>query len=128
LGGALSGLDSNLYDRVREQRLEALHTNENFQAEELTREIEEASAALQAARQGLQRASGMKDHEFEQLADEVFSKRNAPWLRREIFNGVERIIVVPLRGGPSRPATGEEIRDGQFFSSLSEYESARSAA
>jgi hypothetical protein len=125
--GALSGLDSNLYDRIREQRLEALHTNENFQAEELTREIAEASAALQVAKQGLQRASGMKDHEFEQLATEVFSKRAAPWLKHDSVNGNPTIIIVPLRGGPSRPATPDEIRDGKFYRDLAEYQADRAA-
>jgi hypothetical protein len=125
----LSGIEQGMFEQVREQRLATLFTQESFQVEALTDQIAEAESALTIARQDIARASDLRDYEFTKLATEISAKKNAPWLKRDRdSNGNEIVIVVPVRGGPSRPATADEIRDGQFFSSLSEYEAARSAA
>ena len=127
LPAPLSGIDPSLYEKVRETRLEGLHAKESAQAEQITREIEAASAAFALARQDVARATSLPKQEFEQIAAEIESKKNAPWLKHDNVNGQDRIIVVPFEGGASRLATADERRDGKFYRDAAEYRADRAA-
>jgi hypothetical protein len=124
----LSGLDSSLYEGVREQRLQSLFGAESLEAESLSTEIEEAQAILTLAKQDVAAASGLREHEFAALERDVYSRKDSPWLRKERnMNGEDVTVVVPVNGGPARPATEAEIKDGQYFANLSEYRASRAA-
>jgi hypothetical protein len=126
--GLLSGVDANLYELVREQRLETLFSAESFEAQSLSTEIEEADAIVQIAKQDVATASGLQPYEFAALEKEIESRRDSPWLRKERnMNGEDVTVVVPVNGGPARPATEAEIKDGQYFANLSEYRASRAA-
>jgi hypothetical protein len=124
----LSGTPPELYEQAKGQRIEGLFAREIADGEDLNQQIEEAEAALQIARQDVARAANLPEHEVNKLVDEVNSKRDAPWLRREKdLSGNEVIIVVPIKGGAARPATEQEQRDGRYFDSLQEFNAARAA-
>jgi len=123
----LSGVESQAFEKVREQRLKTLFPQEHLQVEDLQEKIASANAAREVAHGDLLRESGLQPHQFLKLVDEVYSKRGAIWLRREIRNGEARTIVIPPRGGPSRPATPDEIRDGKFYRDFAEYQADRAA-
>jgi hypothetical protein len=126
--GILSGIDHQMYEQIREQRLATLFTQESFQVESLNDQIAETEAALQIAQDDVGRAAGLPPHEFAKLATEISAKRNAVWLKNDRdVNGEPVVIVVPPRGGPSRPATGDEIRDGKFYRDLAEFQADRAA-
>ena len=124
----ISGLDQNFYDRVRDERLEALHPQASFRAEKLSDEIAEAEAGLEIARQDLQRDSGIKQHEFDALRKEVDSRKNAPWLKRDRdVNGREQVVVIRPGHSSALPATPDERRDGKYYTSHDEYLADRAA-
>jgi hypothetical protein len=124
----LSLVDAGMYEQVREQRLETLFAAESAQAEALGDEIAEADAILTLAKQDIATASGLQPYEFTKLVEEVDSKRDAVWLRKERNErGESVVIVVPIAGGPARLATADEQRDGQYFNSLAEYRASRAA-
>jgi hypothetical protein len=112
----LSGVEANMAAQVREQRLETLHPEASFQVEDLTREIEEAEAGFALARQDIQQSSGLDERAFSELVAEVQSRKNAPWLKKSTdAQGNVTVEVVPLRGGPARIATPDDLRDGKFY-------------
>jgi hypothetical protein len=112
----LSGTPKELYERALTQRLETLFKVEIAEGEALDTEIAESEAALTVAKQDLAISSGLLEHEFEAMAAEVESKRNAPWLKRTTdIEGNVIVEVVPLRGGPGRIASPDDLRDGKFY-------------
>jgi hypothetical protein len=119
----LSGTPPELFEKILSQRLESVFSAEIAQGEDLDNQIAEAEAALQIARQDVQRASGLAEHEFNHLAEAIDAKKSAPWLRREGAN----VVVIPLAGGPSRLATVDEVRDGKFYASHAEFLANRAA-
>jgi hypothetical protein len=124
----LSGTPPELYLQAKTQRLESLFAAEIAEGENLDQQISEGEAGLQLARQDLAKASGLNEREFEAMELEVNSRRNAVWLRIETdVLGNERTVVVPIKGGASRPATEAERRDGKFFASLADYQAHRAA-
>jgi hypothetical protein len=119
----LSGLDSNLYEQIREQRLEALFAAESLEAESLSTEIEEAAAIFEIAKQDIAGASGLREHEYLALAKEVDSKRDAVWLKRERdMNGAEVVIVLEPKSAKTRLADPDDLRDGKFYNNYVEYQ------
>jgi hypothetical protein len=125
--GLLSGVDPQMFEQVREQRLETMFSAESFEAEALSDQIAEAQAGLEIARGDLSRAANLPQWEFDKLATEIAEKRDAPWLKRDVSNGAEQIVVV--RPGQSHypVATPDDLRDGKYFGSLAEYNAARAA-
>jgi hypothetical protein len=124
----LSGLDENLYEQIREARLENLYASESLEAESLSNEIEDAQAILTLAKQDVAAASGLLGHEFAAPENDVASGKDSPWLRKEKnINGEEIIVVVPTAGGPARRATADEQSRGQFFANHSAYLASRAA-
>jgi hypothetical protein len=124
---ALSGLDSQMYEQVREQRLESLYSKESAEVEALSDTIADGEAGLEIARGDLSRAAGLPEWEFTKLVDEVNSKRDGPWLKREMLNGKERIVVV-LPGQSDYPtATASQIREGTFHADHAAWLAARAA-
>jgi hypothetical protein len=120
----LSGVAPQMFEQIREQRIETMFSAETFEAEALNDRIEEAESAMTIARQDIAKSSDLRDHEIKMIADEISAKKNAPWLKRDRdSNGNEIIIVVPLQGGPAKPASPDEIRDGRFYRDHAEYQS-----
>jgi hypothetical protein len=113
--GLLSGVDPQMFEQIREQRLETMFSAESFEAEALSDQIAEAEAALEIARGDVSRAANMPQWEFDKLATEIATKRDAPWLKRTVFNGAEHTVVV--RPGQSHypVATPDELRDGKYY-------------
>jgi hypothetical protein len=126
--GILSGIDHQMYEQIREQRLATLFTQESFQVEAIADHLAEIEAALQISQDDVARAAGLPPREFAKLATEISAKKNAPWLKRDRdSNGNEIVIVVPLRGGPSRAASESEQREGKFYDSYEAYQADRAA-
>jgi hypothetical protein len=125
--GLLSGVDPQMFEQVREQRLETMFSAESFEAEALSDQIAEAQAGLEIARGDVSRAANMPQWEFEQLATEIAEKRYAPWLKRDVSNGTEQIVVVRPGQTHYPVATPDDLRDGKYYNSLSEYQADRAA-
>jgi hypothetical protein len=124
----LSGTPKELYERALTQHLEGLFKAEIAEGEALDTEIAEAEAALTVAKQDLARVSGLPPHEFDALATQVYSKRNAPWLKRTTdIEGNVTVEVVPLQGGAARIAGPDDLRDGKYYASYEDYQADRAA-
>jgi uncharacterized protein YdaT len=112
----LSGTPPELYDQAKVSRLESLFQKEIAQGEDLDQQISEGDAALTIARQDVARAADLPEHEFNKISEEIESKKNAVWLRREKdIHGNETVVVVPLKGGAARLASAEEAREGKYY-------------
>jgi hypothetical protein len=124
----LSGLDANLFNRIREQRLATLFSAESFQAEALTEKIAEAESAMQLAKDDIGRTTAVSPHEFTKLVEAVNSRKNAVWLKRDKdASGEPIVVVVPVNGGAARVAGPDDLRDGRYYSSYKEYQEDRAA-
>jgi hypothetical protein len=125
----LSGTPPELYERALTQRLETLFKAEIAQGEQLDNQIAEAEAGLTIARQDIAQASGLKDHEFGKLVDEVNARKSKIWLKREDRNGSEVVVVAwPLEGHVRRIATADDIYNDRYYDSYEEYLADRTVA
>jgi hypothetical protein len=124
----LSGVDENLYEEVREQRLEALFSAETLEVESLSTEVAESDAIFQLARQDISAASGLQPYEFAALEKDVYSKRDAVWLKRERdMNGAEIVIVLEPKSAKTRLADSNDLRDGKYYDNYAAYQADRAA-
>jgi hypothetical protein len=124
----LSGLDSSLYEGVREQRLEGLFGAESLEAESLSTQIQESNAIFELARQDIEGASGLQPYEFAALAKAVAERKDAVWLKRERdMNGAERVIVLEPKSAKTRLAEPDDLRDGKFYDNYAAYQADRAA-
>jgi hypothetical protein len=124
----LSGIDPQMFETIREQRLESLFSSESLQAESLSTEIEESDAIFQLARQDIAAASGLQPYEFTKLVAEVDSRLDAVWLKRERHeNGAEIVIVLEPKSAKTRLAQPDDLRDGKFYDNYAAYQADRAA-
>jgi hypothetical protein len=125
----LSGVPQEIYDRAMAQHLEGRFAAEIAQGEELDAQIQEAEAGFEVSRGDISRAATLPKHEFDQLLEEIHSKRNPVWLKRDTdANGSEKIFVNwPLEGNVRRIATADDLHNGRYYSSYEEYLADRAA-
>jgi hypothetical protein len=88
---------------------------------EIETTIAEAEMIVKVARGDISAHSGLQPQQFEQFAEPIETKADAPWLRRDKNQaGDEQIIVVDLQR-TGRPASADEIRDGKYYKDYAEY-------
>ena len=118
----LSGVDANTMAQIEATYAQARFGSEMAEIEELSELIGNAEATVTVAREDLRSALDMDTRSFDQLVAPIEQRKGGPWLQRSTGpDGREVIVVVPVEGGPDRPATDDEIRDGQFYRDFREY-------
>jgi hypothetical protein len=120
--------DYLLVEAAKKRRLESLFGPQL--AAIAAREAIESEALMIAnvVRGDIAADSGLEPREFEAEVKAVESGVNAHWLRKDKdWDGNEKIYVIDVQNHRSRIATPDEIRDGQFFKDLAEYQASRAA-
>jgi hypothetical protein len=125
----LSGVPEEVYQRAMAQHLEGRYAAAIAQSEELNAQIAEAEAGFEVARGDVHRAASLPKHEFDALLEEVHSKRNPVWLKRDTdANGNEAVYVAwPLEGNVRRRATPDDMFNGKYYRDFAEYQADRAA-
>jgi hypothetical protein len=117
-----------LVDAAREERLAGLYGPQLAEISELETTIAEANGIFDLALVDLKLHSEMDDRAFTEFTAPIMNRKNAPWL---VKNGDAIIRVRPeMKGTPqlNQPATLEEIADGKYYKSETEYLADRAAA
>jgi hypothetical protein len=126
----VSGFGPNetfIVEAARKERLAGLYGPELAEKEELDKTIAEANGIFDLALVDLKLHSGMDDRAFTEFVTPIMTRRNAPWIMQ---SGDSVVRVRPEKRGTSelhQPATPDEIRDGKFYKSESEYLADRAA-
>lgn len=114
----LSGLSAEVFGHVQKAYLETHFGEQHAEIEALEQAVESAAAAAQLARDDMMRASGMDARQFDEKLAPVEQRSGVPWLRRNGTGGVDVVDIPNARG---RPATEDEIRNGEFFANYEAY-------
>jgi hypothetical protein len=122
------GEDASLLETTKERRLASLFGSERAEIEELETTIAEANSIFDLALVDLKLHSEMDDRTFTEFTAPIMSRRNAPWLVKHGDGPVVRVRP-EKKGTPElhMPASADEIADGKFYKSESEYLADRAA-
>src|SRR5215831_18787231 len=123
---SLTGISQTHRQELVDRALQAQHGDKIAELKELERAIEFAESAVEAGRDEIRMEAGVFDpHKFNQLAEPVEAKANAPWLKKFRENGVDviRKIVIPegQKTGGAYLATPEDIANGVFADDAETY-------
>jgi hypothetical protein len=116
-----------IVEAVRKERLAGLYGPQLAEIEELETTIAEANSIFDLALVDLKLHSEMGDRAFIEFTAPIMNRKNAPWLIRD---GNTVIRVRPeLKGTPqlNQVATPDEIADGKFYKTETEYLADRAA-
>jgi hypothetical protein len=119
--------DFILVEAVKKRRLETLFAPQLAEIKDLEKTIAEATEIFDLSLVDMKLHSGMDDRTFTEFVAPIMNRKNAPWL---VKNGDAIVRVRPeLKGTPqlNQPATADEIADGKFYKSESEYLADRAA-
>lgn len=124
-----SGVAKSRYDLIMNAALETQFGPRMAEIDAMEEAIAIAESAVETARDEVRiEAGGVDEHKFNELANAVEQKHDAPWLRRgKDDTGAEAIVVVDLVQGVERPATPEEIETGMFYADFEHYRKGKAA-